>query len=108
MPEIELMTWAPKQRRWLKKYRGKMYSVSARQLERSPTKAASRKAANEWWIAKQKELDAAAAKPPEHPPEVIEEYKQASHNHRIYAKCERRLGRGPLCRGQGAGSVVSG
>ena len=57
MPPKELMTWVPRQKRWLKKYKGKIYSVSARQLKTPPTKEASRYAANEWWGQKQVEFD---------------------------------------------------
>ena len=51
------MTWNPRQKRWLKKYRGKMYSVSPHQLQGPPTKDGSRQAANQWWEAKKRELD---------------------------------------------------
>ena len=57
MPPKEAMTWSPGQRRWLKKYRGKMFAVSCRQLGCPPSKDASRAAANSWWGAKQAELD---------------------------------------------------
>ena len=58
MPAKEAMTWSPGQRRWFKKYRGKMVAVSCRQLGCQPSKDASRAAANAWWNAKQVELDA--------------------------------------------------
>ncbi len=54
-----LMTWVPTQRRWIKKHRGKMYSVSCRQLGRGDTKDASAHAANRWWDEKLKEIEAA-------------------------------------------------
>jgi hypothetical protein len=54
-----LMTWVPGQKRWLKKYRGKMYAVSCRQLGGPDTKDGSAAAANDWWEAKQQEIDAA-------------------------------------------------
>jgi len=57
MPANELMGWNKDQRRWFKKYRGKIYSVSPRQLKCQPTKEASRQAANEWWAKKQAEID---------------------------------------------------
>jgi integrase len=50
------MTWVSEQRRWLKKYRGKLYGVSCRQLGTDDTKDASWQAANEWWQKKQTEL----------------------------------------------------
>jgi hypothetical protein len=57
MPPKEAMTWSPAQRRWFKKYRGKMVAVSCRQLGCPPSKVASRTAANTWWDAKKAELD---------------------------------------------------
>lgn len=52
------MTWVPRQRRWLKKYKGKLYGVSCKQLKCPDTKEASAAAANAWWEAKQEEIDA--------------------------------------------------
>jgi len=49
----ELMTWIPKRQGWIKNYRGKIYTVSARQLKAYPTKDDSREAANQWWETKQ-------------------------------------------------------
>lgn len=57
MPRSELMTWQSRQRRWIKKHRGKQYVVSCRQLGTAATKDASLQAANEWWKQRQKELD---------------------------------------------------
>jgi hypothetical protein len=54
-----LMTWVPASRRWIKKYRGKIYGVSCRQLRCSESKESSAAAANAWWDAKVKEIDAA-------------------------------------------------
>src|SRR5438132_1057748 len=54
-----LMTWVAASRRWIKKHRGKMYSVSCRQLGTDDTKEASASAANDWWEAKEKELQSA-------------------------------------------------
>ena len=56
MAAKELMGWNADQKRWFKKYRGKMHAVSCRQLGSPPTKDASRQAANEWWEAREKEL----------------------------------------------------
>ncbi len=45
------------------KVRGKMYSVSCRQLGTPPTKEASTSAANAWWLRKQAEIDRKASEP---------------------------------------------
>jgi integrase len=57
------MSWIPSQKRWMKMYRRKRYTVSCRQLQVAATKEASWRLANEWWQAKQAELDAAARPP---------------------------------------------
>jgi integrase len=64
MPRVELMGWVPSLKRWQKSYKGsqpesKLYTVSCHQLHCPPTKEASRQLANEWWLAKQRELDGA-------------------------------------------------
>src|SRR4029453_11251199 len=59
MPPSLLMTWSAAGRRWLKKYRGKWYAISCRKLGTAGAKEASWRAANAWWEAKQKEIDAA-------------------------------------------------
>lgn len=59
-----LMMWYPKRACWQKRYRGKLYQVSCRQLKQPPTKEGSLDAANLWWEAKQKELDVEEAPPP--------------------------------------------
>ncbi|MDR3620674.1 MAG: tyrosine-type recombinase/integrase [Paludisphaera borealis] len=43
------MTWVPSGRRWRKVYKGKVYTVSCRQLGTPETKEASYRAANAWW-----------------------------------------------------------
>src|SRR4051794_34191141 len=58
MARAYMLTWVAKRRGWLKKYQGKMYSVSTRQLGTDPTKEASWRAARAWWTAKQAEIDA--------------------------------------------------
>ncbi len=58
MPTKAKMTWVSAQRRWQKWYKGKNYAVSCRQLGAPGTKEGSVVAANRWWDAKQKELDA--------------------------------------------------
>ena len=91
MPANELMTWNKEQKRWFKKYRGRMYSVSPRQLGTSRTRQESRTAANSWWEQKQAELDAL---PPEarHPRHIVDHYRVAAENHRIFAKWHRQHG----------------
>ncbi len=59
----ELMGWNPTARRWFKKYAGKMFAVSPRQLGTEATKEASRAAANRWWEAKLAELNPTADAP---------------------------------------------
>jgi integrase len=51
------MTWMAPTRRWAKKYKGKMYFVSCRQLGAEETKEGSMAAANAWWEARRKEID---------------------------------------------------
>ena len=92
MPAQEHMTWNPSQKRWLKKYRGKMYSVSPRQLKSPPTKDGSRQAANQWWEAKQRELDDEQADGKRHPAHIREVYQHAIHRHELYAKWQRQFG----------------
>ena len=62
MPIRTTMTWVSAQKRWIKKYRNKMYSISAKQLGTPPTKEGSIFAANQWWQDKQDELEAANPK----------------------------------------------
>lgn len=52
-----LMTWLPKTKRWKKRHRGRDYFVSCRQLETAPTKEASWRAANQWWLDQAKEAE---------------------------------------------------
>lgn len=60
MPRKLLMTYVSSQKRWTKKYNGKMFSVSCKQLGCPSSEAASWMAANLWWEAKQAEIDAQA------------------------------------------------
>lgn len=46
------MTWERSKLRWRKMYRGKVYTVSCKELDLPPTKEASYQAANAWWRAK--------------------------------------------------------
>ena len=50
------MSWT-QQKRWQKRYKGKLYGVSPRQLGCPPTKEGSRVAANAWWEAKKAAVD---------------------------------------------------
>jgi integrase len=72
MPRKYELSWDAKNRRWLKEYRGKKYSVSCRQLYVPETKEASYQAANDWWTRKRAEIDLAgrAALPP--PPPFVD------------------------------------
>ncbi len=89
---LELMSWIPKEKRWQKKYRGKRYAVSPRQLKTAPTKEASRQAANDWWDRKQREIDEALGVVKQHPVEVTRVYETAMENHRLYARWQRKYG----------------
>lgn len=91
MAATELMTWSKTQRRWLKKYRGQMYSVSPRQLRTERTKEASREAANDWWTKKQEELDKQAK--PSHPAKILKHYREAEETNRLYAHWHRKYGK---------------
>jgi len=53
------MTWQAPTKRWFKKWKGKIYAVSCRQLGVEPSKEASTAAANDWWEAKLKEIESA-------------------------------------------------
>ncbi|HEV8060154.1 MAG TPA: hypothetical protein VGP68_09785 [Gemmataceae bacterium] len=59
MARIFQMTWQQSSRRWFKKWQGKVYAVSCRQLKAPDTKLGSHAAANAWWEAKLKELEGA-------------------------------------------------
>jgi integrase len=63
MPRQYLMSWIPKQRRWMKMHRGKRYAVSCRQLNTPSTKEDSWRAANEWWKNKLGEIEVASYEP---------------------------------------------
>jgi hypothetical protein len=65
MPAKMLMTWVPSTKRWSKKFKGKTYSVSCRQLGTPATKEASLRASNLWWEKKEEELKEAAKPPPD-------------------------------------------
>lgn len=58
MPTTSLMVWIPSQKRWTKRYAGRRYYVSCRQLGIKPeTKEASILAANQWWRDRQADID---------------------------------------------------
>jgi integrase len=90
MAAQELMTWSKSQKRWLKKYRGRMYSVSPRQLETPRSRQSSRQAANEWWLRKRTQIDAQAL--PEHPEHLVNYYDHAIENHSRFAQWHRLFG----------------
>ena len=92
MATTELMGWQKSQRIWQKRYRGKLYAISPRQLGTDPTKEASRVAANEWWTNKQKEVDTALGKAQRHPAYLTEAYQAAIEKHRLFAKWNRKYG----------------
>lgn len=58
MARYYAMTWQASTRRWFKKHKGKMYTVSCRRLGCPDTKEGSAAAANAWWDAKLKEIEA--------------------------------------------------
>ena len=93
MPALELMYWNLPQKRWFKKYRGKMYAVSPRKLGCEPTKEASRQAANEWWAKKLAESDEALGKANRRPAYLVQHYEEAIENHRLFAKWHRKYGK---------------
>lgn len=80
MPTPELMTWVPAQKRWTKRYRGRRYYVSARQLGTAETKDASLHAANQWWRDKQADVEVAyrAGIPELRTPQPLEDMAAAS------------------------------
>lgn len=59
----ELMTWRDAGCRWVRKWNGNQYVVSCRQLGVEKGRAASRDAANAWWIEKLKTLEAGTIQP---------------------------------------------
>ena len=95
MPANELMGWQKSQRIWQKRYRGKLYAVSPRQLGVPATKEASRAEANEWWTKKQKEVDAAIGKA-RHPAHIAKAYEEAIEKHRLFAQWNRKYGMASL------------
>lgn len=84
-----LMGWSKSQKRWFKKYRGKMYAVSPRTLGTEPTKEASRLAANRWWEKKQAEIDKALGDAKRHPADLTWAYTHAIEQWTLYAKWHR-------------------
>jgi integrase len=63
MPRVLHMTWEKARRRWRKMYKGKVYTVSPRELGCNPTMVDGIGAANEWWEKKKAELDGRERKP---------------------------------------------
>ena len=95
MPSECLMTWVPSLKRWQKQYKGKTHAVSCRQLKCQATKTASRKAANDWWIEKQNEIDE-RLNARSHPARVVGHYDEAMQNHNIYIWWHRNYGSSEL------------
>jgi integrase len=93
MASLELMTWSKADKRWHKGYRARRFAVSPKQLKCPATKEASRTAANDWWTAKQKEIDEALGKAKQHPAHIVKRYELAIRNHRVYAWWHRREGK---------------
>jgi integrase len=62
------MTWEKAKLRWRKMYRGRIYTVSCKELGVPATKEASYQAARAWWRVKRAELDGAV---PPHPFEDV-------------------------------------
>jgi hypothetical protein len=58
MPTNDSMTWVESQKRWMKGYKGKTYSVSPKQLGLADgTKEETRQAATIWWQEKRRQID---------------------------------------------------
>jgi hypothetical protein len=92
MPAAELMTWVKARKGWMKKYKGRMYSVSCKQLGCPPSREHSREAANQWWLAKLATLETS---PPPKPNGV--HYKRVIEIRRRMAQWFRdHLGQDPL------------
>lgn len=51
------LTWIEPQKRWSKRYRGKLYQISCYQLRCGKTREESQALAELWWVGKRKELD---------------------------------------------------
>ena len=92
MPAPERMSWSKTQRRWYKRYRGKLHWISPRTLGCEPTREASRTAANKWWEAKQTEIDRTLGEARKLPSHVVEHYEEALERHRKFAAWQRRFG----------------
>jgi integrase len=86
------MYWVAKQKRWLKEYRGKTYSVSCKQLGCPSTKETSRRAANDWWTTKQDEIDKELGQAKRHPANIVAHYQRAIENYRLFSKWHRKYG----------------
>ena len=88
----ELMGWVRSKKKWQKRYRGKLYFRSPRQLGTEATKEASRTAANDWWTSKQAEIDEELGRAKRHPLKVAKHYEEAINHHSLYARWHRRYG----------------
>jgi integrase len=67
MPRQLSMSYVSSQRRWTKKYKGRIYSVSCKQLGCPAGKEASSVAANAWWEKKQAQIDSEEKQGYSHP-----------------------------------------
>jgi len=93
MPRSFLMTWEPGPRRWRKVYKGKVYTVSCRELRTPENKEQSYQAANAWWTAKRPEIDGTIPLLP------------VPHHDWVISKLEKRL---DWCRANGEHSLAAG
>jgi len=96
MPAVEYMGWSKGQKRWYKKYKGKLYWVGPKTLGVEANRESSRQAANDWWGKKQDEIDAKLGIAKKHPAHILNHYQTALENHRVVAKWERKYGKGDL------------
>src|SRR5436309_8230586 len=84
MPRNYEMTPVPDQKRWIKQYKKKMYSVSYKQLNElygpgiPETEVGTYQHANRWWQEKKAEVDA-AGRPPERPLLPFEDVLRAQY-----------------------------
>ena len=96
MPAIEYMGWSKRQKRWYKRYNGKLFWVGPRTLGVEANREASRQAANDWWEKKQNEIDEKLGIAKKHPAHILNHYQTAIDNHRVFAKWQRKYGKPAL------------
>jgi integrase len=94
------MTWVPGRKLWRKVYKGKVYTVSCKQLReaghqpRDDTKDGSRVAANAWWAKKEFEVEA-ASRAAQRPPLPMQEVLQPGLPAGFYTDPQVALGAVP-------------